>query len=63
MIDKYDKGTIDIFDPEHWHPANRPERKKEEPQKEKPVHEMSSQEQRAYYKKRSEENRIKTRIA
>ena len=59
MIDKYDKGTIDIFDPEHWHPANRPERKKEEPQKEKPVHEMSSQEQRAYYKKRSEENRVK----
>ena len=40
MIDPYDKGTIDIFDPEHWHPANRPERKKEEPQKEKPVHEI-----------------------
>ena len=59
MIDKYDKGTLDIFDPENWHPANRPARKKEEPQKEKPVHEMSSQEQRAYYKKRSEENRVK----
>ena len=28
MIDPYDKGTIDIFDPEHWHPANRPESKK-----------------------------------
>ena len=45
MIDKYDKGTLDIFDPENWHPANRPARKKEEPQKEKPVHEMSREEQ------------------
>ena len=58
MIDKYDKGTLDIFDPENWHPANRPARKKEEPQKEKPVHEMSRQEQRAYFKQRAEDNRI-----
>ena len=29
MIDKYDKGTIDIFDPEHWHPANKPAKKEE----------------------------------
>ena len=58
MIDKYDKGTLDIFDPENWHPANRPARKKEEPQKEKPVHEMSREEQRAYFKQRAEDNRI-----
>ena len=58
MIDKYDKGTIDIFDPENWHPANRPARKKEEPQKEKPVHEMSREEQRAYFKQKAEDNRI-----
>ena len=49
---------IDIFDPKNWHPANRPARKKEEPQKEKPVHEMSSQEQRAYFKQRAEDARI-----
>jgi hypothetical protein len=58
MIDKYDKGTLDIFDPENWHPANRPARKKEEPQKEKPVHEMSREEQRAYFKQKAEDNRI-----
>ena len=51
MIDKYDKGTLDIFDPENWHPANRPK-------KEKPVHEMSREEQRAYFKQRAEDNRI-----
>ena len=28
MIDKYDKGTLDIFDLENWHPANRPARKR-----------------------------------
>ena len=49
--------TIDIFDPENWHPANRP-KKEVESQKEKSVSEMNSKEQRAYYKKRSEENRI-----
>ena len=35
MIDPFDKGTIDIFAEEFWHPANRPERQKEIPQKEK----------------------------
>ena len=37
MIDPFDKGTIDIFAEEFWHPANRPERQKEIQQKEKPV--------------------------
>ena len=37
MIDPFDKGTIDIFAEEFWHPANRPGRQKEIQQKEKPV--------------------------
>ena len=37
MIDPFDKGTIDIFAEEFWHPANRPERQKEIQQKDKPV--------------------------
>tara|TARA_R100000773_G_C4159895_1_gene78231 strand:- start:330 stop:665 length:336 start_codon:yes stop_codon:yes gene_type:complete len=57
MIDKYDKGTIDIFDPDVWHPANKP-KKEVESQKEKSVFEMNSKEQRAYYKQRSEDARI-----
>ena len=57
MIDKYDKGTIDIFDPDVWHPANKP-KKEVESQKEKSVFEMNSKEQRAYNKQRSEDARI-----
>ena len=49
--------TIDIFDPENWHPANRP-KKEVESQKEKSVSEMNSKEQRAYFKLRAEDARI-----
>ena len=58
MIDPEDKGTIDIFDPEFWHPANKPERTKEIQQKEKPVHQMNRKEQREYFKQRAEDQRV-----
>jgi len=49
--------TIDIFDPENWHPANRPKREVES-KKEKSVSEMNSKEQRAYFKQRAEDARV-----
>ena len=48
--------TIDIFDSENWHPANRP-KKEVESKKEKSVSEMNSKEQRAYFKQRAEDAR------
>ena len=45
---------IDIFDPKHWHPANKADKKEEQ----KPVTEMNSKEQRAYFKQRAEDARI-----